>query len=137
MPAGLGPLGEQFAKLAKALLDVDTVADVLQRVMHATLEIVPGAELVSVTMQEDHAFITPFSTDPLADEIDQVQYDVDEGPCLEAIRSGGSGFAWSADLALRHGPLAEVRAAGGRAGAGVGARRRPVPRRASSRGSAR
>jgi GAF domain-containing protein len=114
VPADLGPLGEQFAKLAQALLDVETVADVLQRIMHATLEIVPGAELVSVTMQEQHTFITPFSTDPRADEIDQVQYAVDEGPCLEAIRTDGTGFAWSADLASDgdHWPKFGPRAAG-------------------------
>jgi GAF domain-containing protein len=98
VPGDLGPLAEQFTELGTALLDADTVADVLQRVMRATLEIVPGAELVSVTMQENERFVTPFYTDPLADEIDQVQYAVDEGPCLEAIRSDGTGFAWSADL---------------------------------------
>ncbi len=94
----LGPLAEQFAVLARALLDVDTVADVLQRVVRATAEIVPGAELVSVTVQEEQSFVTPVYTDPLAEEVDRVQYDADEGPCLEAIRAGGTGFAWSADL---------------------------------------
>jgi GAF domain-containing protein len=98
-PAELGPLADQFGDLARALLDVETVAEVLERVVRATLEIVPGAELVSVTLCEGGGFTTPFFTDQKADEIDQVQYDADEGPCLEAIRADGSGFAWSADLA--------------------------------------
>ena len=99
VPGDLGPLAEQFSELARALLDVDSVAEVLQRVVRAAVEIVPGAELVSVTLQERESFTTPFFTDPRAEEIDRVQYGANEGPCLEAIRKGGTGFAWSADLA--------------------------------------
>lgn len=110
--ADLGPLAEQFGVLARTLLDVDTVAEVLERVVRATREIVPGAELVSVTLRENGQFTTPFSTDAKADEIDQVQFAADEGPCLEAIRTGGSGFAWSADLAADdHWPTFGPRAA--------------------------
>lgn len=103
IPADLGPLAEQFSELAAALLDLETVTEVLQRVVDATVEIVPGAELASVTLRERHAFVTPSSTDPQAEDVDLVQYATDEGPCLEAVRTGGSGFAWSPDLAADSG----------------------------------
>jgi GAF domain-containing protein len=98
-PAELGPLAEQFAELAHTLFTADTVASVLQHVVHATREITPGADLASVTLRNpDGGFTTPVYTDVLAEQVDQVQYAANEGPCLEATRTDGIGIAWCPDL---------------------------------------
>ena len=109
---GLGPLAQQFVVLSEALLAAGTVAEVLERVVRAAKEIVPGADLVSVTMRDpDDGFRTPVETDPLATRLDELQYEMDEGPCVAATRKAGFGLVFERDLAdapdfPRYGPAA-------------------------------
>ena len=94
------PLAAEFAALTRALLDASTVADVLEQVVHATRRLVPGADLVSITLRSpDGVFHTPVETEPLATELDHVQYRTWEGPCVEATRASGPGYVRSDDLA--------------------------------------
>jgi ANTAR domain/GAF domain len=107
----LGPLAEEFVRLAASLLDATTVHGVLERVVHAARAAVPGAEMASVTLRGPDGFSTPASTDLLAEQLDELQYRLDEGPCLEATRTPGLGVAYSGDLAtgvpfVRFGPAA-------------------------------
>ncbi|WP_410675917.1 GAF and ANTAR domain-containing protein [Amycolatopsis sp. cmx-4-68] len=75
----------------------------LQQVADAALHVVPGADLVSVTLRfPDGAFRTPVQTDPAAADLDQVQYEHREGPCLDAADPTGPAFATSTDLAVEH-----------------------------------
>lgn len=97
---GAGPLGSQFAEFARSLLDATTVAGVLHKVVEATCRIVPGADLVSITLRgPDGTFHTPIETGPMAADLDQVQYTTGEGPCVQAALRSGPGHAWSDDLA--------------------------------------
>jgi hypothetical protein len=97
---GLGPLAQQFATLTYSLLDASTVGDVLEQVVHAAANIVPGADVVSITLRDTGGhFFTPVQTDAIAAELDQLQYDVGEGPCVDAARAAGPAMAASADLA--------------------------------------
>jgi GAF domain-containing protein len=94
------PLVRQFTVLTKALLGAPTVADALERVVFTARDVIPAADVVSVTLRaRDGNFHTPVHTDPLANEIDQVQYATGEGPCVEAARMPGPGVAESSDLA--------------------------------------
>jgi ANTAR domain/GAF domain len=96
----LSPLAAEFVALTRALLDACTVADVLEQLVHATQRLVPGADLVSITLRTpDGAFHTPVETAPLATELDQVQYRTGEGPCVEAARASGPGYVRCDDLA--------------------------------------
>ncbi|WP_372665495.1 ANTAR domain-containing protein [Amycolatopsis kentuckyensis] len=96
-----GPLTRQFADLTRLLLDVTpTVGGVLRLVVGAASALVPGADLVSVTLREpDGTYHTPVETDPVAVRLDQLQYDHDEGPCVESARPAGPAIGWSQDLA--------------------------------------
>ncbi|MGH3623193.1 MAG: GAF and ANTAR domain-containing protein [Sciscionella sp.] len=113
--AGNGPLALQFAELTRALLDAPTVADVLEQVVWAALRVVPGADLVSITLRSpDGAFHTPVETEPVAAELDQLQYDTGEGPCVEAARASGPACVSSDNFATepawpRFGPAAAER----------------------------
>ena len=94
------PLATEFAALTRTLLDASTVADVLEQVVQATRRLVPGADLVSITLRSpDGMFHTPVETEPLATELDHVQYRTGEGPCVEAARASGPGYVRSDDLA--------------------------------------
>jgi hypothetical protein len=94
-----GPLARQFALVARSLLDGNTVAEVLNRVVAAAKAVVPAANLVSITLRGDSGhFTTPVHTDELAEKLDQLQYTHDEGPCVEATRTPGEGVVEAADL---------------------------------------
>ncbi|MEV6622168.1 GAF and ANTAR domain-containing protein [Amycolatopsis sp. NPDC051106] len=107
-----GPLAGQFAELTARLLDAATVGEVLEQVVRAARHTVPGADLVSVTLRSPRGkYFTPVETDPVATELDRVQYETGEGPCLEASREDGPGHVHSDDLAAepawpRFGPRA-------------------------------
>jgi GAF domain-containing protein len=111
-PDGTGPLARQFARLTRSLLDTETVAGALQHIVLAAQQVVPGADVVSVTLHvPGGAFHTPVKTDPVAAELDQLQYDNQEGPCVEASKTAGPAFVSSSDLAAepawpRFGPAA-------------------------------
>jgi hypothetical protein len=93
------PLVAEFVSLAETLLDAPTVQDVLDRVAEATVRVVHGADLVSVSLRSDDGRIdTPATTDPLGLRLDELQNELDEGPCLDATRVPGMGIAMSADL---------------------------------------
>jgi GAF domain-containing protein len=96
-----GALARQFADLTRTLLDLTpTVGGVLEVVISTAAAIVPDADLVSVTLRSaDGAFHTPVETDPIAVRLDRLQYDHDEGPCVESARPDGPAIAWSQDLA--------------------------------------
>lgn len=94
----VGPLAAQFVTLAAALADAPTVHAVLTRVVDAARAVVPGADLVSVTLRTAEGFHTPVETDALATRLDELQYRFDEGPCVAATRKAGLGLTFCADL---------------------------------------
>ncbi len=102
----------EFAALAGELLDVSTVHEVLTRVAATAQAVVPGAEVVSVTVRADGGGLdTLVATAPLAQHLDELQYTLGEGPILQAFESHGLGIAESDDLAVderfpRWGPTA-------------------------------
>ena len=97
--ADLGPLSGEFVRLAENLLTATSVHGVLDRVVNAARAAVPGADLVSVTLATETGYTTPVYTDDLALKLDEVQYRLGEGPCVEATRTPGMGLTFSGDLA--------------------------------------
>jgi hypothetical protein len=95
-----GPLARQFADLTRTLLDATpTVGGVLKLVVGAATALIPDADLVSITLRAaDGTFHTPVGTHPVAERLDQVQYDHEEGPCVESARPDGPAIGWSQDL---------------------------------------
>lgn len=95
-----GPLAVQFTRLTRNLLDAASVADVLEQVVHAAQRVVAGVDLVSVTLRSaDGGLHTPVETEPLASELDRLQYEAQEGPCFTAAQPSGPGQVRSDDLA--------------------------------------
>jgi hypothetical protein len=93
-----GPIAAEFLALAEALMNATTVGGVLKRVVEAARSVVPGADVVSVTLRTADGFHTPVETDPLASRLDEIQYRLDAGPCVEATRKAGLGLTFSPDL---------------------------------------
>jgi len=97
--SALSPLALQLTELTRTLLHTETVVDALDRIVLATRQAIPGADLVSITLRGPNGhFYTPVETDPIADELDQIQYELGEGPCVDAARIPGPAVAVSDDL---------------------------------------
>lgn len=94
-----GPLAAEFAAVGGLLLEGTTVGQVLERIVGAAKALVPAADMVSVTLRaESGVYATPVRTDELADQLDQLQYTHDEGPCVEATRTPGAGIVDVPDI---------------------------------------
>lgn len=74
--------------VAGVLSSVDEMHDYLVKVVHAVREHVAGCDEVGVTLLVDGRPSTVAYTTVATLEIDAVQYQLDEGPCLDAARLG-------------------------------------------------
>jgi GAF domain-containing protein len=74
--------------LAGIVLGDSSLSAVLDRATRIAKRAIPGADEVSVTMYRDGTPVTVASSGPLAEAVDERQYDVGDGPCLEASRTG-------------------------------------------------
>lgn len=93
-------LASQLSDLTEALLDTDNVAGVLAHVVAATVELIPDADLVSVTLRSpDGRFHTPVETHPMALELDELQYRCGHGPCVSAASKDSPGHVYCGELA--------------------------------------
>jgi len=79
------PLAESLAALSRFFVGDLTVIETLNRVSELTVQAVPAADLVGLTILVEGRQRTAVFTDELAPEVDQTQYDTGEGPCLAAF----------------------------------------------------
>jgi GAF domain-containing protein len=82
------PLWTATLALSRFLVAKATLGETLQRVAELARDAVPAAEAVGLTLLERRKKpVTVFASNAqITMEIDQAQYDDDEGPCLEAYR---------------------------------------------------
>jgi hypothetical protein len=81
-PAGLG----RFAAALRELASRQDVDETLQLAVDLATELVPGCDVADVMFLHRGGLTTPVSSDPRAREIDRIQQESDEGPCLSAAR---------------------------------------------------
>ena len=74
--------------LSRLLLTEETLEATHGRVASLACRALPPCDLASVTMVNDGRPSTPVQTDPLAADLDSVQYRSRRGPCLEAYQVG-------------------------------------------------
>jgi GAF domain-containing protein len=76
-----------FTELAGLLMATSSFEDLMQAVADLAVRAVPAAATCGITLSEDGHVITVASADALARLLDEQQYQVLDGPCLEAIRT--------------------------------------------------
>lgn len=92
MTEGL-PLADElayvFARAGNLMLAEQTVETALSLLTSIATRAVPGAIGAGLTLTDaDGAPLTSAGTDPIVERADAVQYELDEGPCLDAWRRG-------------------------------------------------
>jgi GAF domain-containing protein len=65
-----------------------TMLETLDRVAEITVDAIPAAEFVGITMMANGRPQTSVFSNSEAAEIDEAQYQTGEGPCLESFRTG-------------------------------------------------
>jgi GAF domain-containing protein len=74
--------------LSRFFVGSTTVEETLTEVSILAVDAIPAADFAGISMWEGDRVATRVSTDPEAPEIDDAQYDSDDGPCLDAFRTG-------------------------------------------------
>lgn len=82
--AGAGELRE----LHGALLSTRSVEEFLHEMAVLAARLVRGGLSCGMTMQPHGRPVTVACSDPVAARVDEVQYELDDGPCLHAMRDG-------------------------------------------------
>jgi len=82
-------LDNAVRNLSRLLLAEEPLGATLGRVAGLACRTLDACDVASVTMINDGRPSTPVPTDPLAQELDIVQYRSDHGPCLEAYSVRG------------------------------------------------
>ncbi|GAA1829115.1 GAF and ANTAR domain-containing protein [Pseudonocardia ailaonensis] len=97
--AGTGGWASEFSELATSLRSAGTIDTALGRIVEAGAALIPKADLVSLTLRRDDGrYVTAAANEQLAARLDQLQYELDEGPCVLASRRDGVGLFASSDL---------------------------------------
>jgi hypothetical protein len=81
---GMADLTQEFAALAADLHGEGDNAAALHRAVELSAKYVPGCVCASITVVHDNVGRTIAATDDVARLADALQYELDEGPCLQA-----------------------------------------------------
>ncbi|MBY3985739.1 ANTAR domain-containing protein [Rhodococcus fascians] len=100
--ARIGRYTQALRRIKSKILTGVEVDVVLQAVCSEIAAVVPDADLVGITMLDDSGRPrTVASTDSVVHDIDSDQYRTDQGPCLEAMRSGHMVRAQAREAGIR------------------------------------
>ncbi|MGH8962188.1 MAG: GAF and ANTAR domain-containing protein [Jatrophihabitantaceae bacterium] len=78
-------LAELFDRLGRELNEAQQRADIYRVLAEAAIRVVPGAEQAGITQGKNGSFKTCAPTDDVVGQIDQIQYELKSGPCVDAI----------------------------------------------------
>jgi GAF domain-containing protein len=86
-----GTLETRLNELSRIILAETPLKDVLRDVIGLTCDVVPGCDHCGVSLTTENSrnvATTTVATDARTFSVDNSQYEIDEGPCLEALRTG-------------------------------------------------
>jgi GAF domain-containing protein len=79
-------IGTALMRAARAMNEPHTLEETLNTIVETAARSLPGIDHVGITLaSRDGSMATRAGTDPLVWRLDQLQYDLGEGPCLHAI----------------------------------------------------
>jgi GAF domain-containing protein len=78
-------LTQALVKLSGILFTQRSLNDDLERLVRLAAQVIPQTSGVSISMVIDGGFATVATTDQVTMELDLVQYDNSEGPCITAL----------------------------------------------------
>lgn len=92
-------LSESAHRLACTRVDSSDSEAMLHAIVAGALEAIPAAAAASITLIDSHGVLTTRApSDDVVAEVDGVQAELGEGPCVDALREAGSGVTDVPDL---------------------------------------
>ncbi|HEX7133713.1 MAG TPA: GAF and ANTAR domain-containing protein [Iamia sp.] len=77
-----------FADLARRLMAEESVEATMRLIVEAAVELIDGCDHASISHMRGNSLISASSNDTIGIALDGIQTGADEGPCLDAIRTG-------------------------------------------------
>lgn len=74
-----------FLQTARVLFAAGSVEDTLAQVVRLAVATIEGCDYAGIFLVEEGVVTTPVHTDPIVAEVDALQHETGEGPCLDAI----------------------------------------------------
>ena len=101
---GVPDLAEALTELANLMVATPTMDGFLNDLARLATNVITPPASCGITLAQHDLPLTVASSDALAAHVDEVQYDRDQGPCLQAMRTGQ--IVMTADMATeqRWGP---------------------------------
>jgi transcriptional regulator with GAF, ATPase, and Fis domain len=90
-------VAETFADVARLLLVEDGLGPTLSKISKLAVETIEGCDHAGVSLVEHRKVSTAGASDDVPSQVDAIQYEADQGPCLDAIREHD--VFWTDDLA--------------------------------------
>jgi GAF domain-containing protein len=81
-------VGAALSELAGLLLSTESFVELVQGVAELSVRVIDSVATCGITLSQDGRVMTVASTDVLARQLDEQQYERDSGPCLQALASG-------------------------------------------------
>jgi transcriptional regulator with GAF, ATPase, and Fis domain len=78
---------ETFAAVARALLEEHDMTRTLRRIVNLAVEHLAHCQFAGISYVEHRLITSPASSNDVPRILDAIQAEVDEGPCLDAIRA--------------------------------------------------
>lgn len=75
-------------ELGQAVGSSPTASDALQLVTNRGVALVPGAEMAGITRAREDGYETVAPTSEVVSKVDSIQYELSEGPCVDAAIEG-------------------------------------------------
>jgi hypothetical protein len=83
-----GFLSPALSELAGLLLSTESFTELVQEVTELAVRTVEPVVTCGITLAQQGRVFTVAAADELANQLDEQQYEIDAGPCLEALTSG-------------------------------------------------
>ena len=84
-PSPLVDVAQALRDVARSLEAEPDLQHVLEAIVASATDTVPGAEHAGVSLREGKLLQTVASTSDLTERINNIEHDLDEGPCLQAL----------------------------------------------------
>jgi GAF domain-containing protein len=81
----ISELTVNFSETAQLLFAAGSVIDTLAQVVETAVATVEGCDFAGLFLVEKDVITTPVRTDPIVEEVDLLQQQLGEGPCLDAV----------------------------------------------------
>ena len=88
MPEQIPPLVPALSELAGLLLSATSFTELVQEVAELAVRAVDPVWTCGITLSQQGRVFTVAAADELASQLDEQQYELDCGPCLQALDSG-------------------------------------------------